>query len=244
MPSELRHVRAVERALDILECFSDEGVLSLMEIVGRIDLPASTVYRLVSTLVERGFLMRENGTNKYSLGPAVALLGSRSFKHLDVRRVALPLMKDLASKTGESISLYMAISGKRVCVERVNSPFGLRREVEVGEQLPLTRGAAGKVLLAYADDSLRAEAEKMEGHKVKAEELERIRENGYGVSHGEREEGVSAVAAPVFDATGRAIATLCASGPSFRFTGERVDLYVQAITKAAVTISRSLGFRI
>ncbi|MBC7342491.1 MAG: IclR family transcriptional regulator [Clostridia bacterium] len=243
MPSEQRPVRAVERALDILECFTNTTDLTLMEIAERIDLPASTVYRLVSTLAERGYLMRDGATNRYSLGPSVALLGSKSFKHLDVRKVALPVMKDLVAKTGESVSLYMAIGGKRVCVERVNSPLRLRRVVEVGEQLPLTRGAAGKVLLAYLNDSVRSQVESTEGYTVDRGELERIREKGYAVSHGEREEGVSAVAAPVFDTTGSAVAALSMSGPSFRYTEERVGAYVRAIIEGAEAVSRSLGFR-
>jgi IclR family transcriptional regulator, KDG regulon repressor len=234
-------VRSVLRALDILDCFgSGHFELSLTELAHRIDLSMSTTSRLVSTLEKRNYLFRSKETQRYSLGPKIAQLGVLGFSNLDLRKVALPYMQDLNQIYDEGVSLYMPQGDERVCVERIESRQPLRRVINIGDRHPLTRGAAGRVLLAYLPKEKREELLKRDPFTTE-EGLAELRHGGYTVSLGEREEGVSSIAAPVFDARGAVIAALAMSGPSVRFEGPGFSDKVAKVKKHAELISAALG---
>jgi IclR family KDG regulon transcriptional repressor len=236
-------VRSVERTLDILDCFVPGRLeLSLSEISRLIDLAMSTTSRLVATLEKRGYLSRSRENQRYSLGPMIARIGALGFSHVDIRRIALPLMRDLNAIYDEGISLYVVQGDERICVERVESQRPLRRVINVGDRHPLTRGAAGRVLLAFLPKDRRDEL--LARDPFTAEEaLATLRRNGYAVSLGEREEGVTSIAAPVQDARGEVVATLAMSGPSVRFEGPGFDDKVAAVRRHAELISAALGWR-
>lgn len=225
-------VRAVDRALDILECLAKtQQVLGISELARKVDLPKATAFRIVRSLEQRHYLVQDE-QQRYRLGPAVLRLGKAFLADLDYRLVARPYMKKIRDEINESVSLYIIFGNKRLCVERIESTQGLRRVIDVGDTLPLV-GASGKVLLAFGAKSKEA---------VDQAECETIRQNGYAVSHGEREEGVSAVAAPLKNHDGKVVAALAISGPSFRYQGELLTKYIAVVTAAARAISRQLGY--
>jgi IclR family KDG regulon transcriptional repressor len=241
MQGKNNSVRAVDRALDILDCFvAGRLELSLTEISARIDLSMSTSSRIVSTLEARGYLFRSRESQRYSLGPTIAQLGVLGFSNLDIRKVALPFMNDLNRIYDEGVSLYIVQGDERICVERIESTRPLRRVINIGDRHPLTRGAAGRVLLAYLPAEKREEL--LGGDPFTTEEaLEELRHGGYTVSLGEREEGVSSIAAPVMDARREVVAALAMSGPSVRFEGPGFADKIAKVKKHAEMISAALG---
>ncbi len=236
-------IRAVERALDVLDCFAPGQLeLSLTDISRRINLAMSTTARLVSTLEKRSYLSRSADTQRYTFGPKLAEIGALGFSSVDIRRIALPLMRDLNRLYDEGVSLYVAQGEERICIERVESSRPLRRVINVGDRHPLTRGAAGRVLLAFLPEERQEELLRKDPFTT-AEALAELRRSGYAVSLGEREEGVTSIAAPVQDARREVVAALAMSGPSVRFEGPGFDDKTAKVKKFAEAISEALGRR-
>ena len=230
--------QSLDRTLDILESFTvGRPCLGLSELARTVDLPKATVYRIAETLVARGYLIKEMKDQSYQLGYKVLNLSNVMLSHLDYRQIALPHMRQIRDETNESVTLYIALNAKqRLCVERVQSTNGLSRIVNVGDVFPIERGAPGKVLLAFQDPALLPA-----DCAVPFAELEKIRSLGYAISYAEREAGVSAVAAPIFNQYGQIVASLSISGPSFRYEQENMERFIQLIKAMTRNISRSLG---
>jgi IclR family transcriptional regulator, KDG regulon repressor len=234
-------VRAIERALDILDCFEPGRLeLTLTDIASTIHLSMSTTSRIAATLENRRFLARNADTQKYSLGARIAQIGALGLSNMELRRVALPFMRDLNALYNEGVSLYVIQDEARICIERVESTLPLRRVVNVGDRHPLTRGAAGRVLLAYLPKERRAAVLAKDPYTTD-EALEELRHGGYTVSLGEREDGVSSIAAPIEDARCEVIAALSMSGPSVRFEGSGFSDKIARVKKTAEQISKAMG---
>lgn len=236
-------VRAVERALDILDCFAPgPPELSLTDIAKRIGLAMSTTSRLLLTLEKRHYLSRNHETQRYMLGARIAQIGTIGLSNLDIRKLALPFMRELNALYDEGVSLYAVQSDERVCIERVESSRPLRRVINVGDRHLLTRGAAGRVLLAYLPPDKREELLSKDPFTTE-EALAELRHGGYTVSLGEREEGVTSIAAPVMDARSEVVAALAMSGPSVRLAGPGFDDKIAKVKRCAEQISEALGQR-
>ncbi|AMA71847.1 MULTISPECIES: IclR family transcriptional regulator [Aneurinibacillus] len=221
-------VRAADRALDILLCFIDEKELTLTEIARKVELNKSTVYRLLGSLENKGFLTRNLDTEKYQLGFRIWQLSANLPQEDDPAKILLPEMIRLRDQVGETISLYVRNENERIRVQAVESNETIRRVAPIGAHLPLSVGASSKVLVAYsspevqqkvlADPSWPSSIDK----KAYMEQLEEIRKRGYATSYEEREKGAAAVAVPLFNRRGELVAALSVSGPSNRLTLERM----------------------
>ena len=203
-------VRSIERACRVLGCFSPGTErLSLSVIAGGVGLSPSTTLRILRALVSVGALTR-NRDKSYSLGDVFYIMGAMASAHFTPAQVAHPYMKELRDETLEAVSLYGVEGEERICYEHLPSPHMMRPVVHVGDRLPLWAGAAGKALLAYMGDAATArEAAKIsrmtgttpKGREALARELAEVRARGYAISRGELEEGIMAIAVPIFDST-------------------------------------------
>jgi DNA-binding IclR family transcriptional regulator len=245
--------RAVERTLDILLAFLANGRgMGISQLSRALDLPKATVHRLVATLAGRGFLARDPGTARYRVGVNLFRLGTLFLAQTEVRQAALPVIRELAMTTGESVNLNVVIDRRRVCIEKAESTHDIRHFVELGRPLPLYAGASGKVLLAHLEPS-EIEAVIADGRRAPAapivtnpdrlrRALAEIRRREYAASANERVAGASAVSAPVRDGTGRVVAGLTISGPTYRFSPGRVRRFASMVREAAARISAVLGY--
>jgi DNA-binding IclR family transcriptional regulator len=234
-------VRSVQRALGILGLLTDERpIVTVREIVNATGLAKTTVLRLVSTLEHNGLLWAT--TNGYMAGP-----GLWRWAHLARQSWELPPetqrgMRELAARQRETVNLYVVRDVYRVCVAQQESPQPLRHVVRVGDELPMWAGASSKVLLRDAGASLLERIARSSPHgpghaKVMREWIDEATRKGYGESHGEREEGLSAVAAPILGPSGGVVAALALSGPSIRFTPERVAEFATDLRDMAQQMS-------
>lgn len=230
-------LRTLDRALDILECFTKEKQrrLGLSEIAKSAQLPKATVHRIVQSLHNRGYMSWDEEAKTYQLGHQALILSSVYLDDQEYRSVALPYLLRLRDLTNQTISLYIEQDGKRLCVERAQSRDSLQQVISIGTVLPLEKGASGKVLLAFHH---KPESDA----KLPLGEAEKIRNQGYAISHGEREHGVSAIAAPVRNMSGKVIAVIALAGPSFRFTDDTIPVYNRLVTEHAQYISKELGY--
>lgn len=234
-------VRTLERGLEILQIFeTTSSDFSLTEISHKVDLSPSTASRLLASLEKFQFIRRDPDTRRYSLGSALLRLKDFASRQTDLRSIALPYLRELQRKYNESTSVYVAQNGQRVCLERVESTHKLRRIIMIGESLPLTRGAGGRVLLAWMEPTER-EAVLTRDASTTEDVLKEVRDAGHAFSFAEREVGVFAVAAPIFDSSGKSVAALSMSGPTSRLTPELKEKYLQAIRESAMKISHELG---
>jgi len=247
MEEEKRTVRAVERALDILLCFAKKPEWGLTEISAQVGLHKSTVFRLLATLEERGFVVRDEASEKYRLGLRILELSANFAREDDLSVILLPEMERLRDEIDETVSLYVRDGHERVRIQAVQSAQPIRRVATVGARLPLSVGASSKVLLAFADPAVRNEVmndpswpETVDKRKF-LEQLEGIVAAGYATSFEEREPGAAAISAPIFNRSGKLVAALAVSGPSNRLTYEEMLNHLPAILEAARRMGALVG---
>ena len=238
-------VRSVLRAIDVLTLFdAAHPTRHLREIVASTGLPKTTTVRLLATLESRALVVRR-GETTYAPGAAVLQWVRLAASVWEVSTEARAVMRQLVDECGETVNIYVRQGLSRSSIAQEEGTATVRSVVEVGATMPLSRGATAKVLLGGAPDSVVDELAALD-ETVDLEGLRRqvaaTLETGYGVTHGERELGASAVAAPIRHPDGRLIAALSVSGPTSRFTADRIPRYVDAVTAAARSISeRGLG---
>ncbi|WP_327698875.1 IclR family transcriptional regulator [Streptomyces sp. NBC_00459] len=237
-------MRTVQRAIDVLGLFDEvRPALSLREIVSASGLPKTTVLRLLQTLRLNGLLwVDEHG--RYLAGPALLRWSRLAEQAWRLPPTAQALLRDLAAEHKETVHLYVRRDIHRVCIAQEEGPQALRQVVRVGDELPLWAGGVAKALLLDAPDGLLlrvAEASpRGAGHLATLRTwIAEARDQGYAVSHGEREEGLSAVAVPVRGRSGAVVAALSFGGPSTRFTPERVTRFAAALRGAAGELARA-----
>ncbi len=246
LTQESQTIRSVERALDVLLCFSGESQgLRVTDIAEKLGLYKSTVHRILVTLESRGFVRHDQMTGRYHLGLKALELASGYLTSGDVPAVAYPEMLALRDRAQETVSLYIRDGLERVRIQRAEGPLTVRRVVGLGERLPLYLGASGKVLLAWLPPPERAAIldqilpPDFDRAALEAA-LEQARKQGWAESLEEREMGVASVAAPVLDRTGRCVAALAISGPVSRFEPERTAKLAGLVLMSA----RNIGMRL
>jgi len=232
-------VRAVERALDILLCFTDSTDLSLTEISQRVRLHKSTVHRLLASLEGKGFVLRDPMSEKYRLGFRIWELSANLTRSDDPALILLPEMERLRDQLGETISLYVRDGLERVRVQAVQSNQAIRRVAPIGARMPLYVGASSKILVAFAEPEVRQKLLSEEvwppglDRSAFLEQLDEARALGYATSVEEREPGAAAVAAPILNSAHRLVASLAVSGPANRLTPKMMDAYAPLLMDAA-----------
>ena len=161
MPSaslKSKNVRAVERAIDILECFLPEKPwMSVLEIQRKVPLSRPTLYRLLQTLIAKGLVRAEGDPQRFALDFGIGRLAHTWIAGIDVIALARPILEELRNATGETTALFLRRGDLRQCVAEVVSPHVLAISRGLGETDHLWRGASGKAILAFLDDSEIAE---------------------------------------------------------------------------------------
>src|SRR3990172_3981161 len=143
---------AVERAIAVLECFSrKEPALTITEISQRLGLRKSTVHRLLTLLARQDMIARDVASLRYRLGPKVLYLGNVCAKQYRLRDFAMPIMRQVWEKCGETVTLTIRVGDHRMYLEQIESLQEMRVSVEIGKLLPISCGASGKILLAFMD---------------------------------------------------------------------------------------------
>ncbi len=242
---------ALKKGLSVLSCFSwQKSRRTLTEIARELNLPLPTAARLAKALEEEGFLERNKKSKLFSLGFQCYLLGAIAKKTGGLRTMALPYMEELRKKFNETVNLYVREGNSRICFEQVESSLNLKRSAKLGDRFPLWAGASGRCFLAFMPDEdvygILGEVESLTPNtildrKVVLEKNSELRTRGYSLSVSEREQGVSSVAVPIFDASPQPPACMTLSGPTARFTEEMIRELIPALKKTCLELSVKLG---
>lgn len=244
---------AAARVADVLLLFTDgPGALGVSTISRELGLSKAVVHRILRSLSSRGLLVADPGTRGYRLGPAGAALGARALRDLDLRRVALPVLRRLRDTTGETTTLSALVGDARVYLDQCESPQEIKMTVETGRRLPLHAGASSKAILAFLPAARREAVltapmaaltprTVVDPGRLRAE-LDAVRRAGVSVTLGERQPGAGSVAAPVFDFDGEVTGAISVCGPVDRFDAAACARYAPLVHAAAAEISRGLGW--
>ncbi|MDI4231842.1 MULTISPECIES: IclR family transcriptional regulator [unclassified Bradyrhizobium] len=221
-------VAAVDRALTILGAFEEKPEpMSLAELSRHTGMYKSTLLRLMTSLQEFGYLV-QLPEGRYHLGPTPFRLGAIYQRANNLHDQVMPVLRQLVAAGTESPSFHVRHDGKRrLCVFRIDSQHSTLDRVEAGMLLPLDRGAAGRVILAFDGEN--------------GEAYDRIRRGAIAVSFGERDPDCAGIACPVFGPNGKLVGALSLSGPKPRFTKDSIKTMSSLLSQAAARLTRSLG---
>ncbi|OFW54282.1 MAG: hypothetical protein A2146_06060 [Actinobacteria bacterium RBG_16_67_10] len=240
----------LEKASQLIDALGIAGEpVSLAHVRSVLGTPKSSTHRLLSDLAALG-IVRRTDDGRYSLGPRLLYWGEAAADTFDIRAVAEAPMRRLRDALGESVHLYVRDHDTRICIAAVEARHELRPFIQLGRPLPLRAGAAGKLLLAFAEDDIQgAELARAaaDGKRLPnapgadlRDQLASIRRERWATSVGEREEGVSAAASPIVDGRGRVVAALCISAPTARLPESRFSELRPPLEEYAAEVSRLL----
>jgi DNA-binding IclR family transcriptional regulator len=263
-------LRSIDRAIAVLKAFGEEEPeLGVTELSQRLELPKSTVYRLLASLQQEGLVDQDPETEKYRLGIELVHLAGLVLEQIDVRQVARPYLQSLAEASEETVNLTVLTGdGKVINVDGISSPRMVRNVGWIGREMLPHCISSGKALLAYlpqqrlepilakgpvlspALSKVEGKAEGLPRFTEKTitdpirlrEELKRVRQQGYAVAQEELEVGLSAVAAPIWNHEGKVVASVSVSGPSFRLSPEKIPELAELTKQTANEISYRLGY--
>lgn len=245
-------MQSVDRAVTILELLARNGWSGVTEIGAALDVHKSTSFRLLSTLENRGLVERHPESGLYHLGFALVHLARAVTVGPDIARRTRASCEWLAERTSETITLSVMEGGECVTIDQILADSGVISRSWLGRRNPLHCTSPGKVFLAYMPPDRQAELtagphKRYTEHTIVDPDqlrtaLEQVRRDGYATAIEEFEEGLTAIAAPVFTADGRVQATIGVSGPSYRFDGAELAAVTPLLLEAAQLASARFGY--
>jgi DNA-binding IclR family transcriptional regulator len=245
--------QAIARAVAVLKAFGpDPAQRTPQELSSRTGLNRSTVYRILNAL-EREELVASDGAGRYHLGSELASLGGLALRQLDLHGVALPHLRDLARRSGETVDPEVLRGAQIMIVEEIPGDYLLSPSGNIGTVYPAHCTSTGKLLLAALppdalDALLSGELRacgpcSLTDAAALREALRVARERGYATSYEELEAYLHSVGAPIYDHRGHVVAAVSVSGPAARMPRHREPELVRMVVDATARISHALGYR-
>ena len=242
-------VKSLQKAMEVLECFIQKQPLGVTEISEKLGLYKSNVHNILMTFTALGYLTQDDETGKFHLGVSVMTL-SRAFREgLDITRVAVPFMREIANEAGELIYLTVPKDDSVIYLEGI-SPDNQRMVSKsvAGEDCKMYCTAVGKAMLANMP---KEEVEKCISGKLEAytentitdkksllEEIEKTRIRG--IDDMEIMFGIKCVGVALLNHDGKVEGGLSISAPSLRMSDEKIELYANILKEYAAKIQKML----
>ena len=246
-------VQSVDRALTILDILARDGEASLSAMAREVGVHKSTVGRLVGVLLSHGLVESGNDGAGYRLGVGCLRLAGATASRLDLAVEAQPVCNELSAQIGETTNVAITREGVAINVCQAEADTAVAMRNWIGQNTALHATSNGKVLMAHLpavdcralmDAQLeRFTAQTFADPEGLAEELSRIRAHGWAYAIEEYEDGLNAVAAPVYDHSGVVIAGISVAGPSYRLPIDRLPQVREPVVRAAEVLSQRLGHR-
>ncbi|MBM0224304.1 MULTISPECIES: IclR family transcriptional regulator [Micromonospora] len=246
-------VNVLSKADRVLELLADQGEMPIAGLIEALEEPRTSVYRLLESMQELGWVEPGARRGQYRLGLKVFRLGAAVAQRFDERQAALPVMERLHEQTGETVFLCVRQGLEAVCIERIDGARVQILELRLGGRLPLHVGGAPRVLLAFAGEALwdeylfRSPLTTYTSKTLNTPEL--VRQSlaadvnaGIVISDEDVTPGIASIAAPVFNHTGTVCAALSLAGVSPVLLGDNRQRHESMVREAAAEVSRSLGY--
>lgn len=242
-------VESVDRALVLLETLYGGATLSVSDAAAKLGVAPSTAYRLLSSLVFRGFAAQDRD-RRYRVGPVLTQQTSEPLTLSTLRALAHTILEALHERVGETVQLMVLQRRNIRFLDGIECELPLRVGVRIGEEMPAHTSAGGKAILAsltsaeldrlYQDGMPSWPTARYTDLPGLKRHLGRLRKSGYGINRDETERGVSGVGVAVRDARGRPVCAFTVAVPSVRFETEQVDRYREALARAGESLERAL----
>lgn len=244
----------LSRAFAILSALGEApGSVSMAEIATQVELPRSTVHRLLGVLGGHDLVRQEPGSKRYRLGPGFLRFRDSYGVQLGVPEQVEPALRQLSLRLGEAVFLTVIDGSEAVCARTVESPTPLRFFMRVGAAMPTHCAASARVIAAYQQPEAQARllgaapyrrfTERTVTRRSEMEDrLAAIRSQGFDVCEEEMESGVTAVAVPVRNGSGAVVASVTAIGPAERLSASRRPALIAALGQTAAQISTLMGY--
>lgn len=245
--------RSLRRAMDILELLLNEDQPTpVATITGRLGIPKSTTYELVRTLTEGGYLERDGGTGRVSLGRRLYELGMAYKSRVDLLKEGHRVVEELRNATGETVQLSILENDMMVVVIKEDGNLPIRIYSKVGSRVPVNWAAASRLLVSdMGDDTLlallRREARQSPSGNATTDasellsQIRRFRQQGYALELNEVNQHAGCVAAPVIDGAGKCVAAISIVAPEQRLGPEKLPALIEAARGAARKLSGRVG---
>jgi DNA-binding IclR family transcriptional regulator len=246
-----QNVRAVARALAVLNSFAGRGLQSLAEVTNTTGLDKGTTRRLLLTLMSSGFVAQDPATQHYRLGRAIRDLAADVADDTDLRTIALPVMTEIASELRFTAFISAYRDGDVICLDRIHDIKGI--EVHwwaVGGSLPYNCGGAPKLLLAYQAseeidrvlqrDPVAMTPKSVTDRRTLKKRLAMIRERGYECAIDDVAVGLTALAVPVFGIDRQIAGAVSIAGMTPQMVSRARPLHFKRLQDAADLIGRRL----
>ena len=248
---------AVVRTFDILELFLDApGSLAAADVVRLTGVPRTSAHELLSTLVSRGYLQREDDTGKYRLGERILQLGNAYSARFDMLSAANQAARTLSAESDETVSVALLERADVFYLAKVESRETLRLPSSIGQRLPANATALGKAMLAYLappelaalwpdPDALpRMTPDTLVTLSALERDLQLVRASGVAVEREESTPGICCAASPVRDVSGAVVAAISVSIPRARWESTPVEHWGALAQRGAADLSRRLGYSV
>lgn len=247
-------IGSVIKAIEVLKVLSEsEDGLGVTEISNKLNYRVSATYHLVNTLKQCSIIEQDNDTKKYRIGFELYRISSMAKSQNSLANIAQPHLDQLKEEIDETTNLVVLDGNCIVYIAQSESTNLLKMFTQLGAKIPFYCTGAGKVLLAYLPEDVqdynisktvlkRYTKNTLITAKALKREFEVIRAQGYAFDNEEREEGVTCIAAPVFDSYSKVIAAISISGPTSRLKEKDMDNIVNNVIETAREISFSLGY--
>lgn len=240
------------KALALLHFISEQSAgTSLSRLSEATDLPKPTVHRLLSVLVEHRLVRSEDGI--FQPGTECLRLGRAYLDSLDLRLASLALLQELVDSTNETAHLGIRDGNRIVYIEKVEAVRSVRVASRVGLTNPVHSTAIGKAILAYSAEAevgsiLSSRLDRCTPNTIVdpaqlRKDLAETRVRGFAIDRVENEDGISCVAAPVFDHDGEVVAAISVTGPEYRIPQERIEELGREVRKISLAVSRRVGYQ-
>jgi IclR family transcriptional regulator, acetate operon repressor len=244
-------VHSVNRAISILQVLARRGPTAVTEIATELSIHKSTVFRLLSTLEARGLVDQNTSRGRYQLGYGVVQLAAGATRTRDLSVVSRRSSEALAEAVGETVDISIRDDKTVLSIDQVIGAAAMTTVNWVGRRSPIHATSSGKVFLAHMSPDQRSQClsgtlQRFTEHTITSrrsleEQLETVRNQGYGFTLEEYEVGLAAVAAPIRDLDGQVVAAIAVSGPNFRINPDTIPGIAEHVINAAVEISQRLG---
>ena len=247
-------VKSATRVFMIMEAVCDEKCgLTQKELSVKLDIPKSSLSVILRDLVTNEYLLMDAPSKRYLLGPQLLTMAGRYLNNQDVVEIGRPLINEAAQETGESGALALLVGWDALLVYKRDSEQPILPSIQVGTRFPLYASAVGKAILAHLPEvdieryfkTVRLEAitpQTPTDPQILRKELQDIKAGGSAYNRNHYRMGISAIAAPVFDHTGKVAAAVSISILTQSSSPAKEALIEKAISKIADRYSRLLGY--
>lgn len=246
-------VPALQRGLEVLGQFSRHTQeLSGAELSRQLDLPRASVFRILHTLEKAGFVERVGDSNSYKLSIGVLRVGFEYLASMELTEHGRPVIEALRDESGYSAHLVVRDRREVVFVSKATGRNALFHSIQVGARLPAHATVLGRLLLSNLDMAGLSELYQgttLEAHTAKTpttlKQLKALidvdRANGYGISQGGYETGISSIAAPVFNDARDVVAAVSITVQVQHLVAEQTDILVPLVQHAAAQLTQRIS---